>query len=317
VYLVVEERPNPSSDYFVMPFLARSGGNVRRVRLADPLPRPEALDGATLVFVRYVSRDWVRLVDAQRARIARLVFFMDDDLLDPLASRGLGWRYRLKLLRMATRYAAWLRRQQAELWVSSRYLEDKYKAWSPRLVLPTPIPAPASGCRVFYHGTDSHRREVAWLRPLMERVLAAESQIFFEIVGGRAVARRYRGLERVNLVHPMKWPAYQAFLGAERRDIGLVPQHAHPFNRARSYTKFFDITRSGAVGIYTASTACAEVVRDGIDGLVVAMDSDAWVDAILRLARQPELRSRMLEQARARVADLAEHPDEVANRDGV
>jgi hypothetical protein len=317
VYLVVEERPNPSSDYFVMPFLARSGCSVKRLRLADALPRPEELDGATVVFVRYVSRDWYRLVNAQRARIAGLVFFMDDDLLDPLASRGLGWRYRLKLLRMATRYGTWLRGQETELWVSSHYLEEKYKAWNPRLVRPTPIPVAAPGCRVFYHGTASHRSEAAWLRPVMERVLAAEAQVFFEIVGGREVARRYRGLERVNLVHPMKWPAYQAFLGSGRRDIGLVPQLAHPFNWARSYTKMFDITRSGAVGVYTASTACAEVVRDGIDGLVVEMDPDAWVDAILKLARQPELRSRMLEQARARMEALAEHPDRVVNRDGV
>jgi hypothetical protein len=316
VYLVVEERANPSSDYFVMPFLARSGGNVRRLRLADGLPCAEELDGATVLFVRYVSRDWYRLVNAQRARIARLVFFMDDDLLDPLASRGLGWRYRLKLLRMATRYGGWLKRQGAELWVSSPHLQNKYAAWGPRLVPPAPLPGPAPGCRVFYHATASHRGEVAWLRPLMERVLEAEAQVFFEIVGGREVVRCYGGLERVTVVHPMSWPAYQAFLSAERRDIGLVPQLAHPFNRARSYTKFFDITRSGAVGIYAASTAYAEVVRDGIDGLVVGMDPDAWVDAIVRLAHQPELRSRMLEQARARVEALAEHPDKVASRDG-
>lgn len=316
MYLVVEERANPSSDYFVMPFLARSGGHARRLRLADALPRAQELDGATVVFVRYLSRDWYRLVNAQRARIGRLVFFMDDDLLDPLASRGLGWRYRLKLWRMATRYGTWLQRQGAELWVSSRYLEEKYATWGARLVPPAPLPPPVPGCRVFYHGTASHREEVAWLRPVMERVLAAEPQVFFEVVGGRDVARRYRGLERVNLIHPMKWPAYQAFLAAERRDIGLVPQHANPFNRARSYTKFFDITRSGAVGVYTASTACAEVVRDGIDGLVVEMDPDAWVDAILELARRPDLRSRMLEQARARLESLDGSPHKVDHRPG-
>jgi glycosyltransferase involved in cell wall biosynthesis len=101
----------------------------------------------------------------------------------------------------------------------------------------------------------------------------------------------------------MPWPAYQSFLAAGTRHIGLVPELATPFNRARSHTKFFDITRCRAVGIYAAGSACADVVRDGVDGLVVAMEPDAWVAAVQRLAAAPATREALLEGARQRVAE--------------
>lgn len=302
---LVEEQPNPSTEYFVLPALLAGGARVVRCGPND-LPAVEDLAGTTVVFMRYVPSPWVKLVESARSRLGRLVFFMDDDVLDVRASVGMPLRYRFKLARLAAWRKGWLRRQGVDLWVSTRYLQQKYAEWYPRLVLPSPSSGPADMRRVFYHGSASHKAEIRWLLPVMEEALQRDERLAFEIVGGRDVYRLYRGLPRVNVVHPMRWPAYQAFLAMPGRHIGLAPLLNSPFNRARSYTKFFDITRCGAVGIYSPGSASADVVSHGIDGVVTVLEQSAWVEVILTLAHDEVLRSTMLRNAETKLLELAD-----------
>jgi hypothetical protein len=302
VYLV-EEQTNPSTDCFVLPAISGFGHRVVRCAFAD-VPAVDDLVGALVVFVRYVPPAWVRLIDAARPTFHGLVFFMDDDVLDVRASADTPWHYRLKLARLAAGRLRWLRRQRAELWVSTPYLRQKYAKWRPRLVLPSPAADLADVRRVFYHGTASHDSEKRWLRPVVAEAVRRDERLVFEIVGGQGVNRLYRGLPRVNVVHQMTWSAYQAFVAIPGRHVGLAPLLDSPFNRARSYTKFFDITRCGAVGIYSSDSACAEVVRDGVDGLVITLDEEAWVEGILSLIRDEPHRRGLLRNARTRLHEL-------------
>ncbi len=303
VYLV-EEQSNPSTDCFVLPALSASGYRVLRCRFGD-LPARHELAGAAVVFVRYVPRIWAKLIEAVRPHLRSLVFFMDDDVLDVRASAGMPWHYRFKLARLAAARLHWLQRQRAQLWVSTAYLQEKYRNWAPRLVLPSPAPYADETRRVFYHGTASHGAEKRWLRPVAEEALRRDERLVFEIVGGPDVDSLYKGLPRVNVVHQMKWPAYKAFLAMPGRLIGLAPVIGSAFNRARSYTKIFDITRCGAVGIYSSDSACAEMTTHGVDGLVVKLEQDAWVEAILDLVADEPLRRNMLRNAEARLGELA------------
>ena len=299
VYLV-EERANPSTDYFVAPACAGEGRRLHRFRFEED-PPPGSLAGAVVVFVRYIPPQWRRKVTAEEGRLARLVFFMDDDVLDPLTWTSMPLRYRYKLYRLAARHANWLRKQRAQLWVSTAWLQQKYADWTPLRVDPLPRPGAAGACRVFYHGTASHLAEIRWLHPVIERVQEQDPRIVFEVVGGQETYRLYRDLPRVTVVHPMKWPAYEAFLDQPGRHIGLAPLLELPFNRARSCTKFFDITRAGAAGIYAAAGACGGFVRPGIDGLVLPMRPQAWAEAILQLARDEPARLALALAARERL----------------
>ena len=302
---VVEERSNPSTDVFVIPAVTAAGCRVVRCRFTD-LPAAAELAGATLVFVRYVPPAWAKLTEAVRTSLRGLAFFMDDDVLDVRASAGMPWRYRFKLARLASWRSGWLRRQKAELWVSTPYLMQKYANWRPRLVLPSPTEHPTGMRRVFYHGSASHAAEIVWLRPVLEEALRSEKRLALEIVGGQDVYSLYRGLPRVMVVHPMRWPSYQTFLAMPGRHVGLAPQLDVPFNRARSYTKFFDITRCGAVGIYSPNSACAELVSHETDGIVAPLEQQAWVDAILHLARNEPVCRTLLGNAEIKMADLAD-----------
>ncbi|MFH0935176.1 MAG: glycosyltransferase family 1 protein [Pseudomonadota bacterium] len=302
---VVEEQPNPSTDFFVIPAISRTGCGVVHCRF-DELPAPDNLRGATVLFVRYVPPGWMRLIASVRSSLHGLVFFMDDDVLDIAASAGMPLRYRFKLARLAALRTGWLRRMGAQMWVSTPYLQDKYADWSPRLVLPVPLNAPVDIRRVFYHGTASHDDEIRWLRPVMEEVLRCDERISFELIGGQDVYRLYRGLPRVNVVHPMKWPAYQSFIATPGRHIGLAPLLDLPFNQARSYTKFFDITRSGAVGIYTPGDVYSGIVEHEVQGLIVPLQREDWVSAILRLARDEPFRQGLLRNAEVKSKRLEE-----------
>ncbi|WP_040845355.1 hypothetical protein [Thiorhodococcus drewsii] len=294
VYLI-DERANPSTDYFVLPVLRANGYRIVRCGFR-PIPDPNQLDGAMVVFVRYVPKHWARLIERVRPRLADLIFFMDDDLFDGNAARGLPWRYRFKLARLATWRRGWLREQEARLWVSTSYLQRKYATWQPTLV--SPLPLVASGIndiiRVFYHGSASHAAEIRWLYPVIEAAIGAESRLVFEIIGGNDVHRLYRRLPRTSVVHPMSWPAYQAFIAMPGRHIGLAPLLDRPFNHARSCTKFFDITRSGAVGIYAPGAVCSETVEHAVDGWVASMDQQSWIETILKLAHDESLRQTLL-----------------------
>ncbi|MBU0620468.1 MAG: glycosyltransferase family 1 protein [Gammaproteobacteria bacterium] len=302
---LVEEQPNPSTDFFVLPAVSRVACNVMRCGFAE-LPAPAELVGATVVFIRYVPTAWMRLVESVRPSLRALVFFMDDDVLDAGASAGMPLRYRYKLWRLSVRRREWLQRMEARLWVSTPYLLHKYAAWGPRLVLPAPLANPADVRRVFYHGSASHDAEIRWLRPVMEEVLHSDERIAFELIGGQDVYRLYRGLPRVNVVHPMKWPAYQSYIATPGRHIGLAPLLDLPFNQARSYTKFFDITRSGAVGIYTPGDAYSGIVEHEVQGLIVPLRLEDWVAAILRLALDEPFRQGLLRNAEVESKKLEE-----------
>lgn len=304
VAFVVEERANPSSAFFVLPAITACGYRAVRCGFSD-LPSPAQMKGAAVVFVRYVPPAWAKLVEAVRPNLRALVFFMDDDVLDTNASVGMPWRYRFKLARMAAWRREWLQRQNAELWVSSNYLKQKYSDWHPKLALPTYISETADVRRVFYHGTASHEAEISWLRPVLEEALRLDERLVLEIIGGRDVYRLFRDIPRVTVTHPMRWSAYQAFLSSPVLHIGLAPLLDLPFNRGRSYTKFFDITRCGAVGIFSPGSIYSEVVEHEVSGLVVALDQEAWIKSILRLARDESFRLKLLHNAEAKSIELS------------
>ena len=301
---IVEEGPNPSTDYFVLPALQHEPNPVIRCTW-DQLPSAQDLEFSSVIFVRYVPARWKPRIAQVRSTLVRLVYFMDDDLFDYQASAGLALKYRYKLAMHAIRHQRWLEHMKANLWVSTPWLKAKYASHNPALVEPKPIDAQSRGCRVFYHGSASHLKEIEWLRPVIEQCIHTDASISFEIIGEQNVNQLYRSIPRVNVVHPMKWPSYQAFLSMPGRDIGLAPMLNHPFNQSRSYTKFFDITRAGAVGIYANTGPWQQLIEHEENGLLCPMDAQSWVNAILKLAANAPRRDIMQSHARETINRLS------------
>ncbi len=299
---VVQQGANPSTDFFIAPLLRAEGLEARFFSFHEA-PEPTSLAGTTVVFVRYVPAAWKALLKRHPAQ--RVVFFMDDDLFDWRAFRGMPWHYQRKLFRLAWRHQRWLKSIGAELWVSSAWLAQKYSGWDPIIREPgNPHRAPSGFVEpamktIFYHGSASHREELEWLVPVVEQVLTARSDVCFEVIGDRKVRDRFAHLPGVQVVHPMSWPAYKAFIQRPGRTIGLAPLLDSPFNAARAPTKYFDITAAGAVGLYADTLVYRRLVEHGRNGLLLPMDSQsAWARAILELLDEPEKRHALTARSR-------------------
>jgi hypothetical protein len=159
-------------------------------------------------------------------------------------------------------------------------------------------------CVVFYHGTGSHQAEIEWLLPVVEQVLAVNHNISFEIIGNAKTQKLYGHLKRVTVIPQMKWPAYQDFIKQPGRHIGLAPMLDHPFNLARSYTKFFDIHRARAAGIYAEQGPWQSFIELGKQGVLVPMQVANWVSAILDLAAAQVQRASILRAATETIHEL-------------
>jgi hypothetical protein len=78
----------------------------------------------------------------------------------------------------------------------------------------------------------------------------------------------------------------------------------HPFNLARSYTKFFDIHRAGAAGIYAEQGPWQAFIEPGMQGVLVPMQIASWVGAILSLAAAQAQRANIFRAADDTVHEL-------------
>lgn len=310
---IVQEKHNATVDYLVLPAVQAFAVPVEHFFLED-VPAPTRLSkGVLVVLVRYVNASWRHLLTQHRASLAGIVYFMDDDLLDPGVQQGLPSGYAKKIGRLVGRHAQWLKECSSEIWVSTEFLMDKYALLKPRRVPWRPPPAllqQSQPVRMCYHGSGSHAQEQRWLLDVVRGVLEACPDVHFEIIGDFGVNRMFRDLPRVSILHPMSWTNYLSFAGAARRDIGLAPLLPSRFNAARGPTKFFDFARMGAVGIFSDVTPYSEFVRDGVDGLLLRNDLDHWVTTIQALVDDRSRMAALAHAARSRALAISEAQSE-------
>lgn len=303
--LVLEEGATPSGDYILAPWLAQLGPPVQRLdaRLA---PRTGQIEpGDFIVVQRYLHQPWRHAIERQRPELAGLAWFLDDDLLDPQALAELAPAYARKIRQLALTQRPWFEQMGSQMWVATAALASKYASAAP-VVLPLAPPAslvePHTAVRVVYHGTASHQAEIDWLHPVIAEVQRRCPHSHFELFGELPVNRLYRDLPRVSVLHPMRWENYLAYTAGRRADIGLAPLLPSVFNAARGPVKFIDYTRQGAIGLYSRAAPYEGFVRDGIDGVLLPDDRQAWVDALLHWIAAADQRAAMLHAARERFA---------------
>ena len=262
---------------------------------------------AVCVICRYLSSMLKSAVNKQKRLGCRIIYFMDDDLFDPLAWSELPWKYRWKLFRSTLIHKNFILDSMDELWVSTPYLADKYAYLNPILLSPSPLDSEAQPSkndiiRVCYHGTASHAAEQDWLYPMIQQLLDANKNIHFELFGDNKIAKRFRQLPRTIVLHPMPWHQYLSYTQGHKADIGLAPMLTSLFNAARGPTKWFDYARMGAVGVYSDVSAYNSFVRDGVDGLLLPNNPSLWLKTILDLANDNSKRLQLCESIQLRYA---------------
>jgi hypothetical protein len=307
-WLVLQAGANPSTDYYIRPRAARAG--VATVYRDIDTEAPSAADfqpGTQVVVVRYLDRRWADALHTHATALAGVVYFMDDDLLNPSTWRQLPEPYHDKLARHFATVGSDIGVLASRVWVSTPELQARYPDARAEVMPPLPlvddVPSPqltSDFVRIFYHGTKAHEAEIRWLRPVIAACLDGCPHAHFEIIGDHEVNKAYRGLPRTRVLHPMSWPNYLDHCRSMQGHIGLAPLFESDFNAGRSHTKVLDIARCGATGIYTRSPTYDAAVRDGVDGVLLPNEPNTWTQRIVALASDKTTLARMQRNAAER-----------------
>ena len=310
--LVLQNGPNPSTDYYLRPRLEGAETPVAFADLDTTPGRCELLGRARslmVVFCRYAAVPWLEALEAAQDRLARVAFFMDDDLPGMIAAPDLPRDYRRRLSRRFGEHALQLSGVASEVWVSTPTLAQRYAGSRPQVLPPLPDedpPAPSADARprVVYHSTGVHGPERRFVVEVARRLAEAGSPAVFEITGDAPIRRACAGLAKVEVVPQLSWPTY---LERQRRAvaaISLAPLHPSAINEARAPVKAFEAARLGAAGLYADTAPYRGFVRQGEDGLMLPMEVEAWARAIADLLDQPQRRMALATAARTRMIQL-------------
>lgn len=150
-----------------------------------------------------------------------------------------------------------------------------------------------------YMASKSHAADFEMILPALTRILELRPHARFETFGTLAmpdvVHKRFG--RRVRSHPPAK--SYEGFLQLLARlgwTVGVAPLIANRFNECKSGIKFLEYTACAIPMVASSGPAYAMIV-DGRNGLV-ARSPDAWVEAVVCLLDDVNLRNSLVQQAR-------------------
>lgn len=246
------------------------------------------------------------------------IHFIDDDMAHAFQYRQLAIGYRFKTSLRYWSTSILLRLMDSKLWTSTEALANLYSSRAKQAVI-RPLEYPvlkktgSPELVYFYHGTWAHREEIEWLVPIVAEVQQKNPLATFEIIGNRTVQKWFRGIPRVRILEGMPWPAYYRHTQDHHYALGLVPCLDYRFNEFRSHTKIFDITRIGAIGLYSDSMAYQQIIENDCNGVKLKNDPHEWVEAIQYWLTAHEKRKVLYDLAHAWICEAASKNTELLN----
>ena len=268
-----------------------------------------------LFMIRPVTAEAENLWRAAEALGKPMLSFWDDDLLDVPESLACHSFFAAPEVRERIPR---LLRGSAAIWFCNPRLGQAYEqiAGKPAQIMPAMIEAISPEAverhfadddilRIGYAGSIGHGIFVDELcfEGLQELVATVGERVELYCLGARPeIADRL----------PFRYIPYTADYGDYRRyfaalglHIGLAPLPDTSFDSRKFYNKFLDYASVGACGIFSHLPPYVDIVRDGLNGLLVRNDPAAWKAALLRLVNDRDLRHQLARQAHRQV--VAEH----------
>jgi glycosyltransferase involved in cell wall biosynthesis len=247
-----------------------------------------------------LQRKFLGPLDASllRKNAKRILYDIDDALM--FHNRPVGrvsrWRTQRRFLATA--------RIVDHVAAGNEYLADLLRRQGCRAtVIPTVIDATRYEAKS--HGPTSTPRLV-WIGshstlPYLQTFLPAIEQAARDVPGLRLLTIADVALksDRIAVEHE-PWSEAGEAAALCRGDIGIAPTPADPWTMGKCGFKVLQYMAAGLPVIASPVGANAQIVVDGQTGLLPAQPQD-WPSAIARLAKDPELRSRMGFAAHQRV----------------
>jgi glycosyltransferase involved in cell wall biosynthesis len=232
------------------------------------------------------------------AAAGRCLFDMDDGIHLPHPQLSLS---PARQRRRRRRVQAWLSLAQTVI-VASPYLAREWPDY-PIQVLPTPVDCdrvrPAAKPRgaavvIGWVGSPPNAAELELIRLPWQRLRRRCPNLELLLVGAGPRALDSEPAER------LAWSEAQELEALGRIDIGIMPLQDQPWNRLKGGYKLLLYMAAGLPVVASPVGINRELVRAGENGLLAEGEA-GWEEALERLIRDPDLRSRMGARGRALV----------------
>ena len=241
--------------------------------------------GCAVILVRDVPVSVLEALSSCKENISEVIWFIDDDIPGAGADTSLPAAYRKRLSGWYKKAKPHLASLCSKVSVSTPWLAAKYNLSESSILSPLdPGMKQLPMVRCFYHGSGSHTEDWDFVIEVAKKVQQRNNNISFEFIGDHALYKRCKDIPRVQILHPLQWQDYLSLTANRSMDIGLAPLLDNLFNKARSHTKFLDICRQDAVGIFSSDFPFSKKIKEFNAGVVLPNNTDSWVAGIEKLA---------------------------------
>ncbi len=137
-----------------------------------------------------------------------------------------------------------------------------------------------------YSGSHSMMRQLLDIHEPLEKLAGIEPYVL-HVIGGPAPF----ALERAEVLEK-RWTPETEVLHLHAFDVGLAPAPDSEWNRYKSFVKVLLYMAVGLPVVASALGLPCRIIRDGENGFLARITDD-WIEKLLILIRDPDLRRRM------------------------
>ena len=255
----------------------------------------------TIILVRYIPFNIIIDLIVLKRRSIKIILLLDDNLLDLNIFSELPFLYKIKIFINIYCYKFFFNLFINQIWVTNKLLGEKVKQKIPnnniniqllKLDYNQKYPLKKS-YKIAYLGTSSHTKELYWLKTLFEKLQQQRNDCLIEIYVNKKWRNYFRSVPRIKMSYPLDWETFFFDTTTGKVDIVLNPIFHSNFNNFRSPTKFFDITRLEAVGIYSNLKPFRGFINHNHDGILLDNNIDDWIEKISFLLDNSDVREKL------------------------
>ena len=255
----------------------------------------------TIILVRYIPFNIIIDLIVLKRRSIKIILLLDDNLLDLNIFSELPFLYKIKIFINIYCYKFFFNLFINQIWVTNKLLGEKVKQKIPnnniniqllKLDYSQKYPLKKS-YKIAYLGTSSHTKELYWLKTLFEKLQQQRNDCLIEIYVNKKWRNYFRSVPRIKMSYPLDWETFFFDTTTGKVDIVLNPIFKSNFNNFRSPTKFFDITRLEAVGIYSNLKPFRGFINHNHDGILLDNNIDDWIEKISFLLDNSDVREKL------------------------
>lgn len=250
-----------------------------------------------VIAVRYTTeRDLRLLEDRKKKHGSRIVYLIDDDYWAMIQDKKLRSDYRARLRLFVQSYFDRLLPLLDAVVAPSQQILGRLPCLPGIQMQPAHLNSSNDAShfenpkqiRIVFLGTSTHSADFLKVAPGIAKALENDPRIHLTTFLGKRGTELLPAGPQVTHRGDMFFPRFQSWLAAQRFHIGLAPYEPNTVNNGRSNLKFHQHAFVGAAGLYTATTAFADCVEHGRNGLILEHEPDAWKEGILGLSKAPQ-----------------------------